>query len=740
MALISALAMVLITLFVYGRVAGFDFINFDDNVYVYENPHVLSGLTAEGVKWALTAMHSATWQPITWISYMLDVSVHGPEPSGFHVTNLLLHLANVALLLLALRKITGDSWRSLFVAAVFALHPLQVEPVTWIASRKDLLSTFFAMITLLSYAHYVKRPSIARYVPLFVAFALSLMSKQMLVTLPFVLLLLDYWPLRRSSSGTSDTTASPRTVLPMVLEKLPLVALSLAGGTMAYLAHARGQTIAAAGTVPFSSRVGTAFLSYGSYLRKSIWPDDLAIYYAHPGKALSISAAVAAGLLLVAFSLFVVWRANRHRYLFVGWFWFVGTLVPVIGLVQVGGHSMADRFMYFPIIGLAVLLAWGMPDIAARLGLGRVMPPVLGGVWLIALCVCAWFQVGHWRDSVSIYEHAIDVSAKSFVVHSNLAGALEANSQEPGVGAVEAKRLMVDAVEQHELALERRDNAQLRYNLAVTIARLARTDPDPALVQRAEKHFRKALQYDPGHAEAHHDLGILLYGAGKLDEALGHYLETVRLDPDHASAHNSLGLAYARKARWQDAIRHYEESLRIAPEFPDTHLNLGTALSRVGRLDEAIEELRESIRLDASSAGANYELAVALDRQGDLDQAVLFYARTINLRSGWLEPALRLVWLLAADGDTSYRNPNAAIQIAVYGCRWSDNRDPRALDALGAAYASAGRFEEAVDAAERGIDLARGLGDPGMANAIEGRLANYREGRTAGGAAAADAP
>jgi len=510
------------TVAVYWPVRHYGFSAFDDEQYIVANPRVLAGLTKEGVGWALTAFHASNWHPVTWLSHMLDVELFGLNPGAFHLVNLLFHLADTLLLFLVLSRMTGAPGRSGFVAALFALHPLHVESVAWVAERKDVLSAFFWILTMGAYARYAQRPCAGRYLPVFAFFVLGLMAKPMLVTLPFVLLLLDFWPLGRFPPGRNvPDGAGSRIQAPslrfLLLEKTPLFLAAAASCAVTYLAQEEGGAISG---FPLPVRAANALTSYAGYLWKTVWPSPLAVYYPHPGDSLPSWKVIGAAFLLIVLSIGSIRSASRRPWLPVGWFWYVGTLVPVIGLVQVGGQAMADRYTYVPLIGIFIAASWGAHDLFSALRLPRPALPVLAGVALLSLLPPARSQLETWRSDVIALEHALEVTSGNWLVH---------------------------------------------YNLGLTRQRQGNTD-------EAIRHYRETLRFE---AEApatrkhlgmtHNNLGAALEESGRTDEAVEHYREAIRLEPNDPLAHRNLGVSLQRKGRHEEAMYHYREVLRVLP-------------------------------------------------------------------------------------------------------------------------------------------------------------------------------
>jgi len=541
--LLVCLLLIAATLTVYWQVRNHDFINFDDNQYITDNIHVHTGLRSDNITWAFTSTHAANWHPLTWLSHMLDCQLFGLNPTGHHLTSVFFHLVNSLLLFLILRWMTGTLWRSGIVAALFALHPLHVESVTWVAERKDVLSTLFWMLTLWAYLAYTKRPGLKTYFLLLIAFALGLMAKPMLVTLPFVLLLLDYWPLKRielgqsgiglpAASQTSTSAKKPwAQVFPLLLEKTPLFVLAAVSSVVTYIVQKSGGAVGALQAYPFKIRMANALLSYAIYMGKMIWPQNLAVFYPHPEQSLPMWQAAGAGLLLLVISISVIRLGRRHPYLPVGWLWYVGTLVPVIGLVQVGAQGMADRYTYVPLIGLFFIIAWGVTDLLGSWRYGRPALTVAATSLLSALIVCSSFQASHWKNSLTLFDHTLRATSNNWLIHNNLGVVLEKQGR----------------------------------------------------LKEGTDHLYEALRIKPDYAEAHNNLALRLAKQGKLEEAIDHFSEAVRIKPDYVDALNSLGVALAKQGKLEEAIDHFSEALRIKPDYAKARRNLRRVTQLIGK-------------------------------------------------------------------------------------------------------------------------------------------------------------
>ena len=534
------------TLLVFAQVGGFDFITYDDGVYVTENPHVQAGLTARGFYWSL-GFHECNWHPLTWFSLMLDAGLFGLRPGAFHLVNLALHTASVLLLFLLLARTTDGLARSAFAALLFAIHPLHVESVAWVAERKDVLSTLLWFLTMHAYASYAKRPSAGRYAATVGLFAAGLLAKPMLVTLPAVLYLMDFWPLGRVAVGARR----------LVLEKAPLFALALASSVVTLLAQRRGGAVGRLVEFPLGRRLANAATTTVAYVVNAIWPTGLSVHYPYPGHV-SVFATLSCVALIAGVTVAAVRAARTRPSLTFGWLWYLVTLLPVIGLVQVGTQAMADRYTYIPLVGLFVAAAFGMPAPSGRL---RAALPAAASLLALALAFRAHVQASLWRDSVTLFEAALRVTENNAVAHSNLGRAyLERGDLVKAVDhAREVVRIEPLAPDGH-------------FNLGVVLEAAGRPD-------QAEGSYREAIRIAPEQAPPHLNLGIVLARAGSLDEAEAQLREAVRLQPDSFSARNNLGALLAGRGAFEDAIEQFAEAVRLDPANEDARVNLERARS-----------------------------------------------------------------------------------------------------------------------------------------------------------------
>ncbi|MHB8068565.1 MAG: tetratricopeptide repeat protein [Desulfobaccales bacterium] len=564
--IIACIVLALATFAVYGEVGSHRFIHFDDGAYVFDNPVVREGLTLNGVKWAFTTLYAGYWMPLTWLSHMLDCQIFGLSAGGHHLTNLLFHIANALLLFLWLLRATRAPGPAFLVAALFAWHPLHVESVAWVAERKDVLSTFFWLLTMWAYLWYVERPAAGRYLLILLCFGLGLMAKPMLVTLPLALLLLDYWPLNRWTPGLhrsfSDSALreSYRDRWPrlsslggrLVLEKVPLLILSLLCSVVTIFAQRTSGALARLGEVPLSERVATALAAYVWYPLKMLWPSRLAVLYPHPLDSIPLWQELGAGLLLALTSLLLLRLGRRYPYLLVGWLWYLGTLLPVIGLVQVGDQAWADRFTYVPLLGLFIIFAWGAREVTAGWPGARILRPGGAGLILAALLAVTFFQVRLWRDSITLFEHTLSVTADNYLIQHNLGVALAARDQR----------------------------------------------------EQAARHFTEALRLNPANARAQNRRGEDLVAQGRIAEGIARFQTAVKLKPDFLEAYNNLGLAYASQGRMDQAIAMFHQAITLDPNFAAAYKNLGLALACQGRKQEARKMLEKAVQINPNDPEA----------------------------------------------------------------------------------------------------------------------------------------
>lgn len=616
------LALLMATFAVYAQVRQFEFVNLDDSAYTSDNLLVRRGITLEGIEWALTSQDAANWFPATWISHMLDCQFFGLDSGWHHIINVLIHGLASLLLFAFLYRATGARWRSALVAFLFAVHPLHVESVAWVAERKDVLSGFFWFLTLWAYLWFTERLSSIRYLLVLLAFCLGLMAKPMIVTLPFVLLLLDFWPLRRFSFPVRAEAGDKSHPGAIVLEKAPLVALSLAVSVITYRAQHRGGAVKALTAFPLGLRLENALTSCVAYIGQTLWPVRLAVIYPYP-RHIPAWQAVLAALALAGVSMIVVRLRRRCPYLAMGWFWFLGTLVPVIGLVQVGVQARADRYTYIPMVGLLIMVAWGVAQIA-RHQRAKQVAAILMSLTCLTCAALAWLQVQHWRNSETLFRHALDVTEENAVAQVNLANYL-----------VNVPGKVPEAVGLWEAALRiDPDSVAAHTGLGNALARI------PGQLPESFPHLQAALRLAPDWPIPHNELGNALVKAGRLREAIAQFNEALRLDPDYADAHYNLGVALSEiPSRSAEAMSEYQAALRIKPDYAEARLNLGNVLAGLpGRLPEAIREYEAALRIRPEYAEVHYNLGQVLSRiPGRLPDAIAEYEAALRIRRDYAE-------------------------------------------------------------------------------------------------------
>jgi tetratricopeptide (TPR) repeat protein len=607
--LLICLALVLVTLAVFYQVRSFGFINLDDHDYVSENSNIQAGFTLQSVKWAFTTIHTGYWHALTWFSYMLDWQLFGLNAAGYHITNLIFHIANTLLLFLVLKRMTNAIWQSAFVAALFALHPLHVESVAWIAERKDVLSTFFLLLAIWAYVRYVKNPKLKWYLISLVLFALGLMAKPMLVTLPFVLLLLDYWPLNRISR------INWQTIYRLILEKVPFIFLAAVLSVVTFIAQQSSMAVASLNMIPIRFRICNALISYLEYIGKMFWPTQLAFFYPYPVENASILFTVTSAVLLIAATIFVLRFAKKHRYLLTGWFWYIVTLLPVIGLVQVGSQAMADRYTYVSLIGLFIIIAWSMPELLDKLPYRKIVLVTSSFIVLSVFTVLSYFQLSYWKDNITLCRHALEVTKDNYMAHFVMTDMLfEQNRTEEALQHI------------YETVRINPDYVPAINSLGVALGRKGKID-------EAIGYYKKAIEINPRFVETHLNLASALEAKGRFTEALEQYRAALALSamPDDPDILNRLGCALANSGELDEAVSFYNKALRKAPDSISIHLNLGFALTAGGKLDQAVKEYEKILLAHPDNAVAHNDFGIALARQGKIDDAIAHFNQAVKI-------------------------------------------------------------------------------------------------------------
>jgi len=579
---------------VFHQVSQFGFINYDDPAYVTENIHIRSGVTFEAIRWAFTAGYAANWHPFTWMSHMLDIQLFGLEAGPHHLTNLLFHIANTLLLFFVFNRMTKAPWKSALVAALFALHPLHVQSVAWVAERKDVLSAFFWMLAMAAYIFYVENRRFKNYLAVVLFFVLGLMAKPMLVTLPFVLLLLDYWPLERFE---------PYALRSLLLEKIPLFVLSALSCIVTYGVQQNAGAVASSEGIALSARIANAFVSYVTYIEKTICPNSLAVFYPHP-KSLPAWQVLGAVLLLGVVTVTVLRRAKRAPYLASGWLWFAGTLAPVIGIVQVGRQAMADRYTYIPLIGLFVMAAWGVPELLAKWRYRREALFASSLLTLSCLSIVSWTQAGYWIDSISLYDHALKVTGPNDTVLNSRGDAW------CRLGYLQ--RAIADFDGAVEIDPE---NSKAFYNRGVTYGKLGNH-------RRAIEDFDRAIEIDPELDRPFYNRGFAYGELGDFGKAIENYDRAIHINPKNAEAYNSRGVAYDKLGNYRQAISDYDMAVQINPGYAMAFNNRSIAYGRLGNYSQVIEDCSRAIEIDPHYVKPYFNRALAHGLLGNDDQAI----------------------------------------------------------------------------------------------------------------------
>ncbi len=744
-----SLLLALATIAAYWQVAGLGFINFDDPDYVTANPRVQTGLTAANLHWAFTSYHSSNWHPLTWISHMLDWQMFGANARGHHIVNLAIHVINVLLLFATLKIFTVALWRSALVAALFALHPLHVESVAWVSERKDVLAACFGLLTLLAYAHYANGSKVSGlkskvwYGAALGFFACGLMCKPMLVTWPFVLLLLDFWPLNRISLKSKVfSLESWRTNRKLIIEKLPFFGLTLAAIFVTMLVQGDSGATVPLSALPLEMRLAQMPVAYLRYLGKTFWPENLAVFYPYINFTWGSPVVLGAAAAMVGLTVLVFRQRGPRPYVFSGWCLFLGTLVPVIGLVQVGRQAIADRYTYIPHIGLFVALVWLADELATRLQLPKAVRASVSLVLLAALALVTHRQVGYWQSTETLARHTIEATTGNFIAHAQLAAALEASGKtaEAMAECENSLRFRPDFAEAHNLMAVilakqgKLDEAEARFREA------AKNDlnyPDPLvgladlLIKRgrpaeAEQASRDALRIAPLQLGAMFTLAQALHNQNKLDEAIAAYQKLNSFKPDLFSGHRGLGSVLAMKGQTSAAILEFRVAAQLQATNADVHNSLGVLLLNANQRDDAAKHFALAATYQPTNAMANYQLGVLAAGNREDGKAARFYQRALDAQPNELELLNNYAWLLATSPVDTVRNPDRAITLAEHANRLGQERVPVVLGTLAAAYASAGRFDDAVATATRARDLARQAGQEQIAQRNEELLQLYQ--------------
>ncbi len=726
-----------------------DFINYDDPLYVTDNIHVMSAITIGSIRWAFTTGHSANWHPVTWISHMIDVQLFGLNPRWHHLTNLLLHIANTLLLFLVFHRMTKAPWKSAFAAALFAIHPLHVESVAWVSERKDVLSTFFWMLAMGAYVHYVAHPRLKNYLAVLIFFVLGLMAKPMLVTLPFVLLLMDFWPLQRfepeksarqtrieaSRQGAGSRERAPQSakkrkgksgktpagqdmvkeekpadhkyqwalIRPLLLEKIPLFALTALSCIVTYAVQQKGGAIASIDAFSPGIRIANALVSYIIYIGKTIWPVNLAVYYPHPGLR-PLWQVLGAALFLGAVTFAVIRTAKRFPYLATGWLWFAGTLVPVIGIVQVGAQAMADRYTYIPLIGLFVMAAWGIPDLLKKWRPTRFPTRskealfAASALVLLSLVIATRTQVGYWRNDIALYDHSLKVAGPSDVILCNR-----------GVARDELGEHM-QAISDFDRAIEiNPERSEAYIYRGIAYGKLGEH-------RRAISDFDRAIEIDPEKADAHDNRGATYAKLGNHRQAISDYDRAIEIDPEFAMAYIDRGAAYRELGDHMQAISDYDRAIEINPEYADAYINRGAVYDILGDHRQAISDYDRAIEINPEYAEAYYDRGVAYGKLGNPRQAISDFDRAIEINPKYADAYSNrgATYAILGNHRQAISDYDRAIEFNPEHARAFNNR--------GLAHGRLGDLRQAISDYNRAIEI-----NPDYGKAYYNRAAAYGE-------------
>ena len=760
------------TVAAYWRTGTAEFVDFDDPGYVFQNDIVLQGLTRGNVWWAFTSVGKENnWHPLTWLSHMLDISLFGTNPLGHHLVNLALHICNTLLLFALWNRMTRAVWCSAMVAALFAVHPLHVESVAWVAERKDMLCTLLGLLTLLAYVGYSRQPGLARYALVFFLFALGLMAKPMLVTLPCVMLLLDYWPLARfrkseqsqpsvpvpapvqqSRKRKKPTRVEPPPAEPdrpvvqdwrnriglLVLEKVPLLALSVASSAITCVAQKRGGALATLQGISLGLRIENATVAYGQYMLAMFWPANLAVFYPHKLRypALWI---VASAIVILLFTLLAIYLARRGRaYAAVGWLWFLGTLVPVIGIVQVGDQAMADRYTYIPYIGLFVALVWGTAELLGPRPFGRTVMAAMGAAIVAACTVLTFLQLAYWQNTKALLERALSVSPDNPGAHTNL-GAVEWEHADKDLEAArrcESEGKKDEAVQYQQAAKEKQDRAIEHWREAIRIQpiyadaynNLGHAYRIRGMEKQAAECFHAAIAFVPRCTAARVNLGMLLLSQGNDAEAEKQFKAALEYEPDNFGACRGLAEICVRQGRLDEAAQYCERVLRLLPNDLPAVNGLGVIRLKQGRLDEAVAIFQTLVEAVPNNADMRRYLGTAQFSQGHRREAIAQWREALRLDPNSVGLLQMVSRTLSTCSDASVRNGAEAVVLAERLVKVTGGRDAGALATLAAAYAEAGRFYEAIAIARQVLAAATAQRNAEVASTMQSWIALFQAG------------
>ena len=666
--LISAV-LVIATLVTYEPVRHNDFVNYDDIPYITENTHITHGITQQSLWQAFTKPHFFMWHPLTTISHILDYEFFGLNPIGHHSVSVLIHIANALLLFWILNNLTGAIWASAFVAAVFALHPLQVESVAWAAERKTVLSGLFWLLTMAAYIRYARQPRLGRYMLLLIVFGLCIMTKPVVVTLPFVLLLLDYWPLERIRRGQIGR---------LIAEKTPLLAMSAALSVITIIAQKGGKAVISLDIISLDTRIANVFSSYIKYIGKLVWPSGLAVFYPPSYPAIPKTTTAFYIFLFILISAISIYAGRRRKYIAIGWLWFAGTLVPMIGIVQSGFQAMANRYMYLSMLGLLIIIALAGKELIAKHPRLKTIAAIMGVISLSCLLVLTRMQVRHWQNSLTLFEYALKTTQNNPVIETY-------------------------------------------YGCALFY--------ETGQLDEAEKHLSNAVRLSPTYAKALSNLGRVYIKQGKTNEAISCFTNLLRQNENSADGHYDLALSLGMQKKYDEAIKHLTRTLETEPNYPDAHNKMGIALLATGKPDDSIRYFDEALRINKDKSEVYGNLGTAYMRLGKYGPGIYNFNKAVEQKPDSIENLNRLAWALATVEDISLSDANKAIEAAGRACELTGNKNAEYLDTLAVTYAAAGRFEEAKVTAKKALSIAKETSREELADEIQKRIKLYETGQ-----------
>ncbi|MGB8226155.1 MAG: tetratricopeptide repeat protein [Sedimentisphaerales bacterium] len=769
--LVVCAVLAVITIIAYEPLRHNGFVGYDDDEYVLDCPQVRQGLTLETLKWAFAEPHFHNWHPITTLNYLIEYEFFGINAFGYHLTSLLLHIINSLLMLMILKKMTGAFWPSVFAAAVFAVHPLQVESVAWVAEQKNVISGLFWLLTIAAYIRYAEKPAAGRYIVLLLVYGLCLMTKAIVVVVPFVLLLLDFWPLRRITRNTMGR---------IIIEKIPLLISAVLLIVVTTLAQKSGGAIKTMPYFAFQYRLENAIVSYARYPVMMVYPVNLAVFYPHPGPKIALWQPLLAMLTLAVITGLVFYFGRQRRYLITGWLWYVGTLVPVIGLIQLGGQAMADRYMYLPMVGLLIIIAELLSEAAQKWRNSRYVLFVISGVIFIVLIIVTRNQVRYWKDDFTLFGHAIDVTKNNENMHYNIGHAYQQKGQfekamehykealriEPGdLQAMNNLGVLLLSQKKTDEALKIFEKAvQLNSRYIDSINNLGLALREKGRVKEAMEKWQQVLDLEPMQPEAHYNIGVTMLRNGGYSQAVEHLRKALEKKRNWVEVYNYLGTAYMAIGQFKAAMDSYNEAIKLKPNDINIESNIALTLAKLGKTEEANQIWQRILARDPENFKAHYGLGRLLADKKQLDEAMEHFNKVLQAKPDWFEihlmiadvyykrkeltlavqhlrEAVRLkndcseamnllAWIEATAKDISIRNSDEAVRFASSACELTANKNPVLLDTLAVAYASAGRFNDAIKTAQTAVKLADEHKLTKLANEISEHLKLFKAKQT----------